>query len=147
LAQETNKEPVSLEARLRLLTAARDLSQALEDTTALVSVVIRCFNGGPYLWDALSSVLTQSYQHLEIIIIDDGSVDPQTLEVLDSIRQERVRVIRQSNQGLAHTYNTGKSLSSGEYVLFLDAAERLERHAVALLLYALLKNPSVAYAY
>jgi glycosyltransferase involved in cell wall biosynthesis len=147
VSQETNKEPVSPEARLRLLTVARDLSEALEDTSSLVSVVIRCFNSGPYIWDALSSVLTQSYAHVEIIIIDDGSVDSRTLEVLGSIRHERVRVIHQSNQGLAQTRNTGKALSRGEYVLFLDAGDRLERHAVAILLYALSKNPSVAYAY
>jgi glycosyltransferase involved in cell wall biosynthesis len=141
------EETKANEARLRLLAVARDLSEALTDVCSLVSVVIRCFNGGPYLWDALSSVLTQSYPHVEIIVIDDGSVDPRTIEVLGGIRHERVRVIHQSNQGLAESCNTGKTLSRGEYVLFLDAADRLERHAVAILLYALLKSPSAAYAY
>jgi glycosyltransferase involved in cell wall biosynthesis len=135
------------EGKLRMLAASRNLSDALVGTSALVSVIIPCFNYGKYILDALISVLSQTYPHIEVLIIDDGSTDRETLEVLNGIRHERVRVIHQSNQGLAQSRNNGVAVAGGEYLLFLDADDRLERHCVAVLLYTLLRNPSGAYAY
>ena len=76
-----------------------------------------------------------------------GRTDPETIEILDRIRHQRVRVIRQFNQGLAQSRNNGAAAANGEYLMFLDADDRLERHAVGLLLYALQHNPAAAYAY
>ncbi len=134
-------------AKLRMPAASRKLSEALAGSSALVSVIIPCFNYGKYLRDAVASVLSQTYPHIEVLIVDDGSTDQETLEVLDKIRNDRVRVIHQSNQGLAQARNNGAAAACGEYILFLDADDRLESHAVAVLLYALLRNPSAAYAY
>ena len=66
--------------------------------------------------------------------------------MLDRIRDDRIRVIRQCNQGLAKSRNVGAAATVGNYILFLDADDRLEQRS-AVLLYALLRNPSRAYAY
>ena len=136
------------EARLQLLACSNRLSEALSTRSApLVSAIIPCYNYGKYIWDAVGSLLAQSYPQVEIVVIDDGSTDPETLATLAEIRHKRVKVIHQSNQGLAQTRNNGASVANGEYLIFLDADDRLYQSAIALLLYALLQNPSAAYAY
>ena len=139
--------PGDAAAGLRLSSACAALSTALEGVDALVSVVIPCFNSGKYIGDAAGSVLSQTYSHVEIVVIDNGSTDPETLAALEEIRRRGVKVVRQTNQGLAQGRNYGASASTGEYLLFPGADDRLERSAIGLLLYALLRNPSVAYAY
>ena len=88
----------------------------------LISVVIPCYNQAHYLGEAIESVLAQSYPYFEIVVIDDGSTD-NTSEVAG--RYPRVRCIRQDNQGLSAARNTGLRHSEGEYVVFLDADDRL----------------------
>jgi glycosyltransferase involved in cell wall biosynthesis len=140
-------EAITEEAKLRFLAASRELSDAMAGSDSLVSVIIPCYNYGRFIWDAIASVLAQTYPHLEVIVIDDGSTDAETVEVLNRICLPRVLVIHQSNQGLAQTRNNGAAIASGEYLMYLDADDRLERHAVGLLLYALQHTPSAAYAY
>jgi glycosyltransferase involved in cell wall biosynthesis len=134
-------------AKLRLVAASRQLAESLAGCDALVSVVIPTYNYGKCVLDAIGSVHAQTYPHIEVIVVDDESTDLETIAVLDAIRNPRVRVIRQLNQGLAQTRNNGAAAARGEYLMFLDCDDRLERHAVALLLYALQSNPSCAYAY
>ena len=140
-------EAVPEEAKVRFLAASRELARAMAASDSMVSVVIPCHNYGKYVWDAVGSVLAQTYSHTEVIVIDDGSTDTETIEILDRIQHPRVRVIHQSNQGLAQSRNNGGAVARGEYLMFLDADDRLERHAVALLLYALQRSPSAGYAY
>lgn len=87
-----------------------------------VSVIIPCFNQGHYLAEAIESVLGQSHRNLEVIVIDDGSTD-NTREVAD--KYPMVMYMRQANQGLSAARNTGIDLSSGEYLVFLDADDWL----------------------
>ena len=89
---------------------------------ALVSVVIPCYNQAHFLGEAIESVLAQTYPHLEIVVVDDGSTD-NTGEV--AARYPGVRYVRQENQGLAAARNTGLRHSSGDYLVFLDADDRL----------------------
>src|SRR5215204_1671374 len=88
----------------------------------LVSVVIPCYKQAHFLGEAIESVLAQSYPNFEIIVVDDGSPD-NTSEVAASY--PRVRLVRQENQGLSAARNSGLSRSEGEYVVFLDADDRL----------------------
>lgn len=85
----------------------------------LVSVVIPTFNRSHLIRDTLDSVLSQSYPHLEIIVVDDGSTD-NTLNLLSEYGQG-IRVIHQSNQGEGSARNTGIRESKGEYVSFVDS--------------------------
>jgi glycosyltransferase involved in cell wall biosynthesis len=87
----------------------------------LVSVVIATYNMGHYLPQAVQSVLSQSYPHVEVQIVDDGSTDdtPTILRQWDG--HPRVRVHRQMNGGQTRAKNQGVALSRGAFVAFLDA--------------------------
>lgn len=96
------------------------------DNLPLVSVVIPCFNYGSFVRGAMDSVLAQTFQNFEIIIIDDGSTDKETTFALKNINHPKTKVIFQENQGLAETRNRGAELAKGKYVCFLDADDMLE---------------------
>ncbi len=93
----------------------------------LITVVIPCYNQGDYLAEAIESVLAQTHPNREVIVIDDGSTD-ETPEV--AARYPEVGYIYQDNQGLSAARNTGISASRGEYLVFLDADDRLLRDAL-----------------
>ena len=95
---------------------------SLRAADQLVSVVIPCYNQAHFLKEAIESVLKQSYPHYEIVVVDDGSTD-ETSEVASGY--EGVRLIRQENRGLAEARNTGIKHSEGDYLVFLDADDRL----------------------
>lgn len=85
----------------------------------LVSVVIPNYNYALYLRETLDSVLAQTYPHIEIIVVDDGSEDGSR-EIFDSYG-EKIRSIFQQNQGVSAARNNGVSHSNGEFIAFLDA--------------------------
>lgn len=86
----------------------------------LVSIVIPAFNAAWCVRRAIDSAVAQSYRHMEVIVVDDGSTD-ETPRLLDDYENEIVRVIHQSNRGLSGARNTGIREARGEYVAFLDA--------------------------
>lgn len=91
------------------------------ESTPLVSVVIPSYNAQLYIDQCLSSVVNQSYQNLEVIVVDDGSTD-KTLDVVGRYEDDpRVSVISQSNQFAGVARNVGMDHSRGKYILFLDA--------------------------
>ena len=93
----------------------------------LVSVIIPCFNQAKFLGEAIQSVLQQTYRNFEIIVVDDGSSD-NTREVASGF--SAVRYIRQHNRGLVGARNTGILASKGDYLVFLDADDRLLSQAL-----------------
>ena len=93
----------------------------------LVTVVIPCYNGAAYLAEAIQSGLMQSHSSVEVLVIDDGSTDGSP-----AIAQGYpVRYIRQENRGLSSARNTGIAQSRGQYLVFLDADDRLLPDAIA----------------
>jgi glycosyltransferase involved in cell wall biosynthesis len=86
----------------------------------LVSVIVPTFNRAHALGDTLRSVLAQTYAEFELIVVDDGSTDA-TPGLLDSIRDPRVRVLRQENRGVSAARNAGISASRGELLALLDS--------------------------
>ncbi len=90
-----------------------------------VSVVIPCYNQGSFLEDSVSSVLSQSYQNLEIIIVNDGSNDEATNTLLKDYSKPKTKVITTDNQGLAAARNNGIAVAEGEYILPLDADDKI----------------------
>ncbi len=88
----------------------------------LVSVVVNNYNYGRFLREAIDSALNQTYPNVEVVVVDDGSTDG-TSEVAG--RYPKVRLVRQENRGLSGARNSGLAVSEGEYVVFLDADDRL----------------------
>jgi len=84
-----------------------------------ISVIIPAYNYGRFLGQAIESVLAQTFPAQEIIVVDDGSTD-ETPDVLANYR-DRIRVIRQENQGVSVASNRGAELASGDLLGFLDA--------------------------
>ena len=94
----------------------------------LVSVIIPVHNTKKYLVECLNSVCTQTYSKIEIIAVDDGSTDESGNILREYARKDdRIRIITQENKGLSAARNAGLECSSGEYVLFLDSDDWLDR--------------------
>lgn len=109
----------------------------------LVSVVIPCWNQGHYLGEAIESVLAQTHPRLELVVVDDGSRDNSS-EV--AARYPGVRRVRQPNSGVAAARNRGLAESGGEYVVFLDADDRLLPRAIEVGVGRLAAEPEAAFA-
>lgn len=90
-----------------------------------VSVIVPCYNHGQFLDEAVASVLAQTYVDYEIVIVNDGSTEEETVTLLQNYHQPKTRVIHTSNQGLAAARNKGIEESSGVYILPLDADDRI----------------------
>jgi glycosyltransferase involved in cell wall biosynthesis len=84
-----------------------------------VSVVIPCYNAEPFVGEAIESVLGQTHDSIELIVVDDGSTD-RSLEVIRSFGDD-VQVIAQENHGACHARNRGAEAAEGAYLMFLDA--------------------------
>ena len=84
-----------------------------------VSVLVAVHNAGPFLSPTLESVLAQSFQDFELIVIDDGSTDG-CLAAAAAIADDRIAVLSQSRQGAPAALNTGLRRASGEFIAFLD---------------------------
>lgn len=110
-----------------------------------VSVIIPCYNLGQYLDEAVGSVLSQTYQDFEILVIDDGSTEPATRALLADYRRPKTRVIQQPHGGLAAARNAGVANAGGEYMCALDADDRLEPSFLAKTARRLDTDPSVTF--
>ena len=95
----------------------------------LISIIIPAFNAISFLPKAIESVLHQTYRNFEIIIIDDGSTDNTKSSIQES---NFIRYFYQENQGLSSARNSGIQKSKGEYLVFLDADDWLEKDALQL---------------
>jgi glycosyltransferase involved in cell wall biosynthesis len=94
-----------------------------------VSVVIPTYNSASFLPDAIGSVLAQTYQDFEIIVVDDGSND-NTAEVVSSFKDPRIRYLYQENRGVAGARNTGILASQAEYIAWQDSDNVLLEEAL-----------------
>jgi glycosyltransferase involved in cell wall biosynthesis len=108
----------------------------------LVSIVIPCFEQARYLGEALESAVRQRYARIEIVVVDDGSHDrPEDIVS----RYPDVRLIRQENRGPSAARNAGIRASRGEFLVFLDADDRLRPDAVRAGVGRLLQHPDAAF--
>lgn len=101
-----------------------------------VSIVVPVYNCKKYLQRCIDSLLTQSYANIEIICVDDGSVDGSS-EILDCIaaKETRVKVIHTENQGAGSARNTGLDNACGKYVMFVDADDWVDKDCIEKLVY------------
>ena len=92
-----------------------------DSTGPLVSAVIPAYNAERFISDAIESVFAQTYPHIEVVVVDDGSTDGTSDVLAPYESASRVRVFRQANAGPAAARNRGIEESKGKYIAFLDA--------------------------
>lgn len=85
------------------------------------SIIIPLYNAEKYISETIQSVLDQTYQNWELIIVDDGSVDSSSEIVTNFLNDKRIRIYHQKNSGVSSARNNGFSRAIGEYITFLDA--------------------------
>jgi glycosyltransferase involved in cell wall biosynthesis len=106
----------------------------------LVSIIIPCYNGETYLHHAIESALEQSYQSIEIIVVDDGSTDTSS----KIAQRYPVRFIQQQNKGVSAARNVGVQASRGANIAFLDADDRLKWNGIGAGVQELAEHPECA---
>jgi len=125
------------------ISPERELKKLRVPEPALVSVVIPCYNQAHFLHEAIENALAQTYSHREILVVDDGSTE-NIAEV--AAGYPKVRYIRQENSGVSAARNTGLKQSRGEYLVFLDADDRLLPEALEIGVNYLREHPDCAFA-
>jgi glycosyltransferase involved in cell wall biosynthesis len=111
-----------------------------------ITVVIPCFNHGSFLLESVERALGQNGGPPEVIVVDDGSTDPETARALEAL-PAGVRLIRQENAGVARARNAGFESSNSELLLMVDADDRLTADALDVLRPPLEGSPEVGYCY
>ena len=105
---------------------SRKTPSELDVSRPLLSVIIPCYNHGHYLGEAVDSILGQTLQDVEIIVVDDGSDDPDTRRSLSEFQRPRTKLIsHQKNRGLPAARNSGITHARGKYICCLDADDKL----------------------
>jgi glycosyltransferase involved in cell wall biosynthesis len=112
------------------------------EAAPLVSIIIPCYNGEEYLHHAIESALAQSYQWIEVIVVDDGSTDGSS----EIAKRYPVRYIQQKNGGVSSARNLGLQESRGAGITFLDADDQLKQDAIGAGVHALAEHPECAMA-
>lgn len=103
-----------------------------------VSVVMPVYNGEKYLREAIDSILNQSFRDFEFIIVNDGSTD-QSVEIIQSYKDSRIKLINQVNGGVSNALNTGLKNAVGKYVVRMDADD-ISHHNRIEIQYNFIKN-------
>ena len=93
----------------------------MSDSPPIVSVIMPCFNQGQFIEEAVESVIAQTFTPVEIIIINDGSTDIETVRLLNHYQKPNVSVIHTANQGPSAARNVGIQQAKGQYILPVDA--------------------------
>ena len=112
-----------------------------------VSVIIPCFNQGLYLDEAVDSVLAQTFQDFEVLVVDDGSTDAETVKMLKDYARLKTRVIHTDNQGLSAARNNGIHEAQGDYILPLDADDKIGKGYLDEALRILEQHPEIGIVY
>lgn len=97
----------------------------MQPQTPLVSIIIPCYNQAHYLKECLDSVFAQSYQNFEVVIVNDGSTNPDTTDILNKLTYPKLTIIHQENQGASGARNTAIKTAKGKYILPLDADDKI----------------------
>ena len=97
----------------------------------LISIIVAVYNGEKYLRQCIKSIINQTYRNLEIIVIDDGSTDDSP-NICDewAKKDNRIKVIHQTNQGVSKSRNNALEIASGKYVSFIDQDDFVDNNYI-----------------
>jgi glycosyltransferase involved in cell wall biosynthesis len=110
---------------------------------ARITLLMPCYNAERFIGQAIQSVLDQSYQDFEIVVVDDGSTDG-SVEVVEKFQDPRIRLLTQANGGPGKARNTGARATTGEFLALLDADDLALPHRFASQLAILQADPQLS---
>lgn len=111
----------------------------------MISIVMPAYNAEKTIEKSICSVLEQSYDDYELIIVNDGSTDNTEVicrKIIDNNPERKIRIVSQNNMGLAEARNTGINYSEGCYICFIDSDDTVDNHYVEKLYNNLVENQS-----
>ena len=111
----------------------------------LVSVIVPCYNHGEYLKDAVASVAESTLSNVELVIVDDGSTDSATLEVLTELEASGYRILRQRNAGLSAARNAGVRATHGPFICCLDSDDVVDTTYLEKASWLLDRHPEIGF--
>lgn len=113
----------------------------MQKKNELVSIIIPAFNTEKYIEECINSVINQTYKNIEVIIIDDGSID-NTASIVNELskKDKRIKLYSQKNSGVNIARKKGVELSNGEYVMFLDSDDWIDNNTIEVLIDKAIKN-------
>lgn len=113
-----------------------------------VSVIMPCYNDGKYIQEAVDSVLSQTYPKIELIIVDDGSDDPDTCNILERLsNNSSIHVLHANHGGPAAARNKAIDCAKGKYILPLDADDKIHPAYIEKAVEAIQSRPDVGIVY
>src|SRR5574344_137457 len=98
----------------------------------LVSVIVPVYNASLYLNECIDSIINNTYKNIELILINDGSKD-NSLDIINSYKDERIKVINTLNKGVVNARKVGISFSKGKYIMFVDADDYIDSKMIEIL--------------
>lgn len=119
----------------------------MTNNTILVSIIVPVYNAERYIRKCIESILSQTYTNLELILVDDGSIDSSS-NIIDeySLKDSRIKVVHKKNEGVSSARNSGLDIATGMYVTFADADDEMKSDCVEYLLNLITTNQTnVAY--
>ena len=104
-------------------------------TDTKISIVIPVFNASQYIAETVESVISQTYTNWELILVNDGSLDDSGV-ICDRLsgKDERIRVFHQENSGVSTARNKGIELAKGEWIVFIDSDDYVDRNMLEVML-------------
>ena len=125
-----------------------DYIKTYEGQKDLLSVVIPYYNLGKTLPETIESIKETEYKNYEIIIVNDGSTDEESLEVLKKYENDdKIKIINIENKGLANARNVGAEAARGEFVAFIDADDKVDKTFYGRAIDILHQYKNVSYVY
>lgn len=113
-----------------------------------VSVIMPCYNDGNYIEEAVQSVFNQTYENIELIIIDDGSTDEKTKQILSVLEDDaRIKLLHTQRRGPAGARNIGIEYAQGTYIMPLDSDDRIVPSYIEKAVSILSNNPQIGVVY
>ena len=112
-----------------------------------VSVIMPCYNDGKYIMEAIDSIVKQTYQNLELIIVDDGSDDEETKRIINEIQNPKIKVFHTEHLRPAGARNYGIQKAEGTYILPVDSDDRIHEEYMEKAVKMIESNPRIGVVY
>lgn len=115
----------------------------------LVSVIVPYYNHGEYIEECINSILESTYSNIEVIVINDGSTDTLSIEKIKKLegKHNNVGIYHQENGGPSLARNTGMEIAKGDFFVFLDGDDLIEKNAISICLDVFNSSPETAVVY